>query len=122
VHKRLRAQLASVALTKLDESLTYLGDIVLGAETVPCYIARDLKNVMTLQRLDILLRAKSDKGIGLILSAGRDHPLCLGPTSSHPSPIIWPLTTAMHCSILTDWPVYSRKGRRWHAAGWSSIW
>ena len=79
VHKRIKAQLASVALTKLDESLTYLGDIVLGAKTVPCYVARDLKNLMTLQRLDILLRAKSDKGIGLILSAGRDHPLCLGP-------------------------------------------
>lgn len=79
VHKRLKAQLARIALTKLDESLTYLGDISLGAETVPCYVARDLKNLMTLQRLDILLRAKSDKGIGLILSAGRDHPLCLGP-------------------------------------------
>lgn len=79
VHKRLKAQLASVALTKLDECLTYLGDIALGQEAVPCYIARDLRNLTTLQRLDILLRAKSDKGIGLILSAGRDHPLCLGP-------------------------------------------
>lgn len=79
VHKCLKAQLASVALTKLDESLTYLGDIALGGESVPCYIARDLKNLQTLQRLDILLRAKSDKGIGLILSAGRAHPLCLGP-------------------------------------------
>lgn len=79
VVKRLKAQLASIALTKLDESLTYLGDILLGAETVPCHLARDLKNLMTLQRLDILLRAKSDKGIGLILSAGRAHPLCLGP-------------------------------------------
>lgn len=79
VVKRLKAQLASVALTKLDECLTYLGDIVLDAESVPCYIARDIKSLTTLQRLDILLRAKSDKGIGLILSAGRDHPLCLGP-------------------------------------------
>ena len=79
VHKRLKAQLASVALTKLDECLTYLGDIALGQAKVPCYIARDLRNLMTLQRLDILLRAKSDKGIGLILSAGRIHPLCLGP-------------------------------------------
>jgi hypothetical protein len=79
VHKCLKTQLASVALTKLDECLTYLGDITLGQETVPCYIARNLKSLMTLQRLDILLRAKSDKGIGLILSAGRDHRLCLGP-------------------------------------------
>jgi len=79
VYKCLKTQLASVVLTKLDECLTYLGDITLGQETVPCYIARDLKSLTTLQRLDILLRAKSDKGVGLILSAGRNHPLCLGP-------------------------------------------
>lgn len=84
VHKCLRTQLASVVLTKLDECLTYLGEITLGQETVPCYIARNLKSLMTLQRLDILLRAKSDKGIGLILSAGRDHPLCLGPNVVSP--------------------------------------
>jgi hypothetical protein len=81
VHKCLKPQLDSVALNKLDECLTYLGDIALAGAAVPCYIARDLKNLQTLQRLDILLRAKSDKGIGLILSAGRAHPLCLGPNT-----------------------------------------
>lgn len=79
VLKRLKVQLASVALTKLDDSLTYLGDITLGGETVPCYIARDLGNMNTLQRLDVFLRARQDKGIGLILSSGRDQPLHLGP-------------------------------------------
>ncbi len=92
VHKCLKAQLASVALTKLDESLTYLGDIALGGAAVPCYIARNLKNLMTLQRLDILLRAKSDKGIGLILSAGRAHPLCLGPNVVTPVADHWSAT------------------------------
>lgn len=85
VMKRLKTQLASVSLTKLDDCLTCLGNIDLGAETVPCYIARDLKNSTTLQRLDILLRARSDKGIGLILSAGRDQPLCLGPNIITPA-------------------------------------
>lgn len=79
VHKCIKPQLCRMAMTKQDESLTYLGDIALGNEIAPCYIARDLGNLMTLRRLDILLRARSDKGIGLILSAGRAHPLCLGP-------------------------------------------
>lgn len=79
VLKRLKAHMISAELIKLDESLTYLGAIKLGAEAVPCYLARDLRSSATLQRLDILMRARSDKGVGLVLSAGRDHPLCLGP-------------------------------------------
>ena len=79
VLKRLKDHLVTVNLIKLDDQLTYLGDIRLGPEVAPCYLARDLRTPTTLQRLDILLRAKSDKGIGLVLSAGRDHPLCLGP-------------------------------------------
>lgn len=79
VLKRLKAPMVSAGLTKLDENLTYLGAIQLGADVVPCYLARDLRSPATLQRLDILMRARSDKGVGLVLSAGRDHPLCLGP-------------------------------------------
>lgn len=79
VLKRLKAPMVSAGLTKLDENLTYLGAIKLGADVVPCYLARDLRSPTTLQRLDILMRAQSDKGVGLVLSAGRDHPLCLGP-------------------------------------------
>jgi len=79
VLKRLKSPMVSATLTKLDENLTYLGKIKLGADVVPCYLARDLRSPATLQRLDILMRARSDKGVGLVLSAGRDHPLCLGP-------------------------------------------
>jgi len=79
VHKRLKPPLVHVALTRLDECLTYLGTLKLGAEHVPCYLARDLKNLKSAQRLDTLLRAQSDKGIGLILAAGREHPAFLGP-------------------------------------------
>lgn len=79
VLKRLKAPMVSAELIKLDENLTYLGTIKLGADVAPCYLARDLRSPATLQRLDILMRARSDKGVGLVLSAGRDHPLCLGP-------------------------------------------
>lgn len=79
VLKRLKAHLVGADLFKLDDNLTYLGKIKLGADVVPCYLARDLRSPATLQRLDILMRARSDKGVGLVLSAGREHPLCLGP-------------------------------------------
>jgi hypothetical protein len=46
---------------------------------VPCYLARDLRTPATLQRLDVLMRAMSGRGIGLVLAAGRDSPKCLGP-------------------------------------------
>lgn len=78
VLKRIKRYLVKEALTKLDEQLIYLGEIQLGTEVAPCYLARDLRTPATLQRLDVLLRARSDKGVGLVLSAGRDNPLCLG--------------------------------------------
>ena len=76
--KHVKSVMVSADLSKLDENLTYLGQIKLGTEIAPCYLARDLRTPATLQRLDILMRARSDKGVGLVLSAGRDHPLCLG--------------------------------------------
>jgi hypothetical protein len=79
VLKRIKGHLVTVEFSRLDHQLTYLGTINLGAEVVPCYLARDLRTPSTLQRLDILLRGLSDKGVGLIFSAGRDNPLCLGP-------------------------------------------
>ena len=79
VLKKLGAILVKAGLQRLDENLILLGQIQLGAEVVPCYLARDLRTPATLQRLDILLRGLSDKGIGVVLTAGRDNPLCLGP-------------------------------------------
>lgn len=79
IHKRLKDHLLTVTLTKLDDHLIYLGEMQLGSEIAPCYLARDLRTPSTLQRLDILMRAKSDRGIGIVLSAGRDGPLYLGP-------------------------------------------
>ena len=77
--KRMKDVVVSAELTNLDENLTYLGQIKLGSDIAPCYLARDLRTPSTLQRLDILMRARSDKGVGLVLSAGRDNPMCLGP-------------------------------------------
>ena len=79
VLKRIKDHLIKVDLIKLDDQLTYLGEIQFDAAVVPCYLARDLRTPTTLQRLDILLRGLSDKGIGLVLSAGLDNPMCLGP-------------------------------------------
>lgn len=79
VGKLLNKHLVEVESVKLDDQLSYLGRIQLGTETAPCYLARDLRTPKTLQRLDIRLRGLSDKGIGLVLSAGRDNPLSLGP-------------------------------------------
>ncbi|MFM2004755.1 MAG: hypothetical protein RLZZ09_410, partial [Pseudomonadota bacterium] len=77
--KRFKPYFARLTLSRLDDDLTALGDMQLGEERVPCYLARDLGKAKTLQRLDVQLRAQSARGVGLILAAGRDHPLCLGP-------------------------------------------
>ena len=77
--KRFKPYFARLALTRLDDDLTALGDLQLGEERVSCYLARDLGKPKTLQRLDVQLRAQSAWGVGLVLAAGRDHPLCLGP-------------------------------------------
>ena len=79
VLKRLGAFLVNAEPQQLHENLTLLGQIQLGAETVPCFLARDLRTPTTLQRLDMLMRAASDRGVGLVLAAGRDNPRCLGP-------------------------------------------
>ncbi len=79
VLKRLGAVLVRSEQQQLDEDLTLLGKIQLGTQTVPCYLARDLRTPATLQRLDILMRAASHRGIGLVLASGRDNPKCLGP-------------------------------------------
>lgn len=78
VVKRLAANLTVKSLTKLDDLLTYLGKISLNGSQVPCYLARDLRAPLTLQRLDVIFRSRSDQGVGIVLSGGRDHPLCLG--------------------------------------------
>lgn len=79
VLKRIKGHLVTAEFSKLDDHLTFLGKIKLGADVVPCYLARDLRTPSTLQRLDIRLRGLSDKGVGLVFAAGRDNPLCLGP-------------------------------------------
>jgi hypothetical protein len=76
--KRLTSCMVRFAPVQLAEDLIFLGEMSLGEDRVPCYLARGLANPTTLQRLDIQLRAMSARGVGLILSAGRVHPLCLG--------------------------------------------
>ena len=67
------------ALKPAVEHLLYLGKVNLGAEAVPCYLARNLKDHKTLAALDAYLRSNRDAGVGIILSIGNQHPLCLGP-------------------------------------------
>ena len=76
--RRLKPCLARTALAKLDDDLTFLGYIQVGEDRVPCYLARQLARPATLQRLDIQLRAMNARGVGLVLAAGREYPLCLG--------------------------------------------
>ncbi len=78
VVKRLSAHMATNSLVKLDDLLTFLGAINLQGVPVPCYLARDLRTSGSLQRLDVILRSRADQGVGVVLSGGRDHPLCLG--------------------------------------------
>lgn len=77
--KRLKIHSARMGVTRLDDDLTAFGDLQLREERIPCYLARGLVNPTILQRLDVQLRAQSARGVGLVLAAGREHPLCLGP-------------------------------------------
>lgn len=79
VLRRIKVHLKRLDLTRLDEDLDYLGELQIGDEMVPCYLARDLRTHATLQRLDVILRSRNHLGIGIVLSCGTDVPLCLGP-------------------------------------------
>lgn len=77
--RRIKVHLKRFDRMRLDEDLDYLGELQVGAEVVPCYLARDLRTHTTLQRLDVILRGRNHLGIGIVFSCGMDVPLCLGP-------------------------------------------
>ena len=77
--KHLKPDLATFCMSRLDSCLIQLGTIQLAGAAVPCYLARGLGDPQVLKRQDGLLRARGGQGIGVILAAGTEHPLCLGP-------------------------------------------
>ena len=77
--KGLLASLSKKAIERLDRRLIFLGTIDLDANSIPCYLARGLDKPKNLKRVDGLLRARSDQGVGLVLSTGvEDQPSCIG--------------------------------------------
>jgi hypothetical protein len=65
----------------LDSNLTLLGSMRIDGGTVPVYFARRLDDPKVLNRLDLLLRSRSNSGFGIVLSGGSELPSCLGPPS-----------------------------------------
>ncbi|WP_140056086.1 hypothetical protein [Oceanibaculum nanhaiense] len=63
----------------LDQDLTLLGAMEIGGAEVPLYFARRLNDLKTLARLDVLMRARNQAGVGIVLSASQDRPAHLGP-------------------------------------------
>ncbi len=76
--KQLLSYMTHNRLSHLDNCLTYLGEINLDGSVVPCYVARGLGDSKVLRNLDALLRARSEQGVGIVLAASADGPLCLG--------------------------------------------
>ncbi len=67
------------ARAAIDPDLTLIGAMEIDGAEVPLYFARRLNDLKTLARLDILMRARNQAGVGIVLSASADHPAHLGP-------------------------------------------
>lgn len=77
--KQMQPLLGKRASQVLDPDLTLLGEMKIGDTRVPVYFARRLDHMQTLRRLDLLLRARSSTGAGIVLAASPEMPGCLGP-------------------------------------------
>jgi hypothetical protein len=86
----------------LDVDLTLLGSMRIDGGTVPVYFARRLDDQKALNKLDLLLRGRSNSGFGIVLSAGSELPSCLGPN------VVVPLLS--HLSVEGEESVLSRPG------------
>lgn len=78
VVKQLSPMLATRGVSRPISGLTLLGDVAIGSERAPCYLARGLSDVKTIRRLDTYLRGQSGAGVGLVFNAGVEGPECLG--------------------------------------------
>lgn len=78
VVKSLCSALKVVGSTLVEAGLIYLGQLSLGHESIPVYLARGLLNVKRLRECDLQLRARTDTGIGVVLTASLDAPAFLG--------------------------------------------
>jgi len=63
----------------LDADLTLLGRMQINGAEVPVYFGRRLDDHKIAARLDLLLRARNNEGVGIVLAASAEMPGCLGP-------------------------------------------
>lgn len=84
--RQIHPTLASRSFARPVDGLVFLGNLPLDGGQVPCYFARGLGEPKRSNNLDIYLRGQSETGLGLILSAGREGPLCLGANVVVPLP------------------------------------
>jgi hypothetical protein len=66
------------ARVAIDPDLTLIGAMEIDGAEAPLYFARQLNDLKTLARLDILMRARNQAGVGIVLSAGGENPAHLG--------------------------------------------
>ncbi len=75
----LKPLLSKRAVEVLDTDLTRLGAMQIGETEVPIYLGRRLDDLKTVERLDILMRARNQAGVGIVLTASQAKPAYLGP-------------------------------------------
>lgn len=77
--KLVRPVIARPSFQALDTDLIFLGRLKVGDEELPVHFARRLTQPDTFRRLDVILRARQDLGIGLVFAAGPSPHNHLGP-------------------------------------------
>jgi hypothetical protein len=98
----LKPLLTTRSINVIDDDLMLLGAMRIDDANVPVYFARRLDNGKNVNRIDLLLRGRSTSGFGIVFSASREMPSCLGPNVV--------LSVLSHLSDNDDEPVLSREG------------
>jgi hypothetical protein len=98
----IKPLLSTRATQILDADLTLLGAMQIDGGNVPVYFARRLDDPKTINKLDLLLRGRSNSGFGIVLAASSELPSCLGPNVV--------VSLLSHLSGEDEEPVLSRTG------------
>ncbi len=96
----LKPLMHKLAAQVIDPDMSMLGSVRIDGADVPVYFARRLHDLKTVTRLDQMMRARNDAGVGIVLSASTDGPGYLGPN------LIVPLLSCLS-SGTGDLPVSS---------------